>query len=150
MQFQRETDIYLLWRPIYVFREHLLSYSSTESVYQSLQHLCICIFNSHLINRFTTFYIGLKPGYHIYHIQHFTSLKTTTSFSNYGFSIHLSRYHFPYITFSFYLYPFVPKHILVCIRLQALYRQCLINCFFSDCFYSLSESAASLSPCDCS
>ena len=48
----------------------------------------------------------------------------------------------------FLLLSFIPKYILVGIRLPALYGQCLINCFCSNCFYSLSESATSLSPCD--
>ena len=90
-----------------MFNEHFLSYPSTKSAYQSVQHLCTCIFNSHLL--LLQFTINLKQNYHIYlirvELQHFTSFKITTllelHFSDYGFSIHLSRYQYHYV----YFYP---------------------------------------------
>ena len=100
--FKRETGIYLLWRLTCVFNEHFLSYPSTESAYQSLQHLCICIFNSHLINKF--YYILYWPEAKLPHLPEESKVTTfykcqnyyitRITFSNYGFSIHLSRYQY--------------------------------------------------------
>ena len=98
---------------------------------------------------FTTSYICLKPSNYLSHVNRGTTSmcsRTITSFN----SLTLLSFSCFYNTLIWIPISMCYIIILFCIRLLALYRQCLINCFCSNYFYSLSESAASLSPCDCS
>ena len=138
-----------------------LSYPSTESSHQSLQHLFVhvsLIQTWLILIIFTTSHIGLKPSNYLSHVNRGTtsmSSRTITSFNLLtllSFSCFYNTLIWIPISLCYIIIlplSFIPNYILVCIRLPVLSKQCLINCFCSNCFYSLSENATSLSPCDC-